>query len=252
MPSQTLHAFGDPLQDMFADAPKGVVEQLRARSRVEIVHRGECLMREGEASTRMCFILQGVIGMVTTAEDKASHVMGLLLPGDSFGRMFNGPMPHSIEVLTDAVILAIDRGAFEQMLRDHPEVEHHFIVTMLNELDAARTWVMILSGTRVLERVAAFIAILFRRLGRTPPSAAPRTNVVQLPLSRNDISRCLGIRKESLSRALHRLAEDGLIRLLTPDRIEVPDLCALVEASGNDLDLDSPRHERRYASPVLR
>lgn len=251
MPETSLRTLGDPLKDVFAHAPSGVIDQLRAHSRIEAVRKGDCLMREGEASTRICFILQGVVGMVTAMDGRASHVLGLLLPGDSFGRMFNGPMPHSIEVLTDAVVLCIQRDAFEQVLRANPEVEHHFIVTMLNELDAARTWVMILSATRVVERVAAFISILFRRLGKNTMPAATRSKVIQLPLSRGDIARCLGIRKESLSRALHSLDEDGLIRLLAPDRIEVPDHAALVEASGSDLDLDSPpERERRYGSPV--
>lgn len=251
MSAISAYALGDPLRTIAPHAPASVIEQLRAHSRTDVVRRGEWLMHEGEICVSMGFVLQGVLGMVTAVDGRTPHVLGLLLPGDSFGRVFNGPMPHSIEALTDAVILRVERDAFERVMRAYPDVEHHFIVNMLHELDAARTWVMILNGTRVFERVAAFIAILVQRLGKQPAADAPRPAVLQLPLCRDDIARCLGIRKESLSRALHRLDEDGLIRLLAPDRIEVPDFDALVEASGNDLDLGGrAQDERRYASPA--
>lgn len=194
--------------------------------------QGDIVMREGEVGKTVCHVIKGTLGMVQTSGEGKAHVIGLLLPGDAFGRIFDGEMPYSVEALTDAVILNIDREVFETALRETPAAEHALIVSMIDELDAARAWALVLSSARVIERIAAFLSILVRRQqphgGKWP--TGPLT--LLLPLSRKELARSLGVRAESLSRAIHGLAENGIIEVVSASTLRVLDTEALFEASG--------------------
>lgn len=61
---------------------------------------------------------------------------------------------------------------------------------------------------------------------------------LHLSLSRKDLAHYLGTRRESLSRAVHALAEKAILRIINPEIFEVLDLQALTDMSGDDLTLD--------------
>lgn len=215
--------------------PEALDRIVRATS-LRHVRRGEMLMREGEIAATLGKVVEGTLGMVQAMPQGTPHVLGLLLPGDVFGRVFDGPIPHSVEALTDASVLWIDREIFEDTLRETPAAERALIVSMMDELDAARAWVLILNSPRASGRVAAFLAVLVRRL--QPHGLAWPTGPVtlRLPMARKDLARSLGLRPESLSRAIHRLVRAGVVEIVSSAILHVPDPDALIEHAGQDSD----------------
>lgn len=212
------------------------IETILSHAQIKKVHSGEILMHEGELCSCMGWVIEGALGMAKSFAQHPSHIIGLLLAGDSFGRIFNGPILHRIEALADTSVLCIERDILEEALRINPDIEHQFIVSMLSELEAARTWVLLMSGTLVHERVAAFLAILAKREIIKAGKKNPKLVVVQFPMARKNVARCLGIRKESLSRGLHKLEREGLIRIRSTDKFEIYNLAELLDAFDNDLN----------------
>ena len=131
--------------------------------------------------------------------------------------------------------MRLARAGFEAVLRRAPEVERAFLVTLLDELDAAREWILMLNGQKVIERVASFLLILLRR---KDPAVAGRPPVLTLPLSRANLAHYLGTRPETLSRALHELEDRGAVRLRDPYLIEIADRARLAAIAGPDLVYD--------------
>jgi len=217
-----------------------VRDQFSRTARLCAVRKGDIIVEDGVVSADVGYVLEGSLGMTKALADGHVHVIGVLLPTDMFGRLFDGPNSHRLEALSDGQLLCFARAPFEALLREAPELERMFLVSVLDELDVAREWVLVLNGTRVVERVAAFLIILARRKGMLADEAAPSPVTIQMPLARADFARCLGVRPESLSRALHRLARQGMIGILDADRFEILDLPALVAASGRDLDEPAP------------
>ncbi len=211
------------------------------------VHHGEILVHAGEVTPTLGHLIEGTLGMVRAMPQGKPQLMGLLLPGDVFGQIFDGPMPHAIQALTDAVVLSIDRQDYEAALGSMPMAEQALIVSMIDDLDAARAWILILSSARAVERVAAFLEILVQRQ-HVPGSANPTASVtLRLPLGRKDLARCLGIRPESLSRAIHSLANDGIIEIVTVDIFRIPDPAALVAASAGAFEIAERPKEHQGA-----
>lgn len=223
------------LEKLLDSLQPDVTERLLSQATVHDVAAGETLIERGVRSESVGYVLDGTLAMAQVLEDGKKHIVGLLVPTDIFGRLFDGPSNYRIEALSAARILSFPRAVFEQVLKDNPEAERLFLVHLLDEVDAAREWLLLISGRKAVNRLASFLTILlrrsrFKRLGGHP--------VVHVPLSRKDLAHYLGARPETLSRAFHELEGKGILRIVDPHHFEVLDEQALTDASGDDLALD--------------
>ena len=212
-------------------------QDLLAISELHTVPAGTVVIPEGERSDQLGYIVDGTLAMKKRLPDGRTHIIGLLVPTDLYGRIFDGASAYRIETLTEARLLSFDRAGFERILAGAPEVERMFLVEILDELDAAREWILLLGGRKVVERVASFLLILCRRRARElvpePQAAGPVR--VHIPISRTDLAQYLGARPESLSRALHELERVKAIHMNDPYDFELVDIARLVEIAGHDL-----------------
>lgn len=227
---------GNGLLEKLLDALEPeVTERLLSQSVLRDVAAGETILERGERPENFSYVLDGTLAMVQVLEDGRKHIVGLLVPTDIFGRLFDGPSNYRIETLSDARILSFPRAVFEQVLRDKPEAERLFLVHLLDEVDAAREWLLLISGRKVVNRLASFLIILLRRSKSKGKSGAAE---VQVPLSRKDLGHYLGARQESLSRAFHQLEEKGILQIVDPYNFRIVDEEGLINASGADLTLE--------------
>lgn len=226
---------GNGLLEKLLDALQpDVTERLLSQATLRDVPAHEIILERGMRSEDVGYVLDGTLAMVQKMEDGRKHIVGLLVPTDIYGRLFNGPSNYQIEALSDAQILSFPRMFFEQVLRDNPEAERLFLVHLLDEVDAAREWLLLISGRKAVNRLASFLIILqrrskFKRIGGQ--------TVVHVPLSRKDLAHYLGARPETLSRAFHELERKGILRIVDPHHFRILDEEALIDASGDDLTM---------------
>ena len=228
------------LEGLLQALPEAQRAELEGMARLRDIGEGTSLVREGERHETVGYILSGALGMQKTLPDGRLHVIGLLVQHDMFGRLFDGPSGFDLVALAPAELIEFDRDAFEAFVARHPEAQHLLLTRILDEIDTAREWLLLMSGHKVVERVAAFLLILFRRALRQPGQKKPRDIRIALPIRRVDLAHYLGTRPESLSRALHDLQREGAIHLVDPNTVEVSSLRALVGAAGSDLLLSGP------------
>ena len=154
-----------------------------------------------------------------------------------FGRVFDGPLNIAIEAVVDVEVCAFRRAAFEDLLLRSPELERIALLNILNELDRARDWLIILGTPKVRGRLAGFLLVLCTRFAHYDHMLRRgngRYFDIQVPIGRTDLAHLLGARPESISRAFRALADSGSIALKQPDLIEIRDLEALAEEAGED------------------
>jgi CRP/FNR family transcriptional regulator len=207
-----------------------------------IVHsfpEGEVVVPEGVHAERIGYVLDGALGMQKRLSDGRTHLIGLLVPTDMYGRVFDGESGYDLVALSETRAFSFPRDAFEEAMGSSPEVERRFLVSLLDELDAAREWILLLGGHKVVERVASFLLVMLRRTLRSDANAeggrAGKSLVVRIPIRRKDLAHHLGARPESISRALHELEGSGTVMLEDAYTIRVTNVPALVAVSGVDL-----------------
>lgn len=225
----------------FGDLPDQVKSELRSICRMQGFRAGDTIAEIGTHPASIGIVRKGILRMQKTLPDGRQHVVGLLVAGDMFGRVFDGNMHFSVEAATDAVVFQLRRGPLEDILLRVPALDRTLLLNMMSELDRARDWMIILAHPKVRGRLAGFLLLFCSRFGANEDVVALKGGVirVRIPLARTDLANLLGARVESISRGLHALADDGIIDIIRPDLIAIRDLEGLLDEVG-DPDLASP------------
>lgn len=217
-----------------AELPQDVREKLNEICELRKVEKGQIIAHPGEVSDLVGFVSEGILRMQKTLPDGRQHVVGLLVPGDVFGRVFDGAMQFSIEAATDAKVFMFPRRAFEALLSASSELDRLMLLHFLNEIDRTRDWMVILSNPKVRGRLAGFLLMLCTRFRNIDGMLGSINGMltVGIPISRADLAHLLGARAESISRAFHALADDGIIDIIRPDLVVLRDIEVLADEAG--------------------
>jgi len=118
-----------------------------------------------------------------------------------------------------------------------PNIAHRLLEMTLDELDAAREWMLVLGRKTAREKIASLLSIIARR-DASLTANTPRIDhiVFDLPLTREAMSDYLGLTLETVSRQISALKRDGVISLEGKRRVTVPDMGRLMEEAGDDSD----------------
>ena len=107
----------------------------------------------------------------------------------------------------------------------------------LDELDAAREWMLVLGRKTAREKIASLLSIIARRDSTlNMNSMASGQMVFDLPLTREAMADYLGLTLETVSRQISALKHDGVIELQGKRHVTVPDFGRLMEEAGDDSD----------------
>jgi len=209
---------------------------LDAMCRMQRYRAGQTVIQEGETTDLIGCVLTGILRMQKTLADGRQHIVGLLVERDMFGRVFGGSNEFAIEAASDVEFCAYPRGAFEDLLMRSPDLDRAVLLNILNELDRARDWLIILSNQKIVARVAGFLTLMCSRFAYVDHLLQARDEglEVKIPIGREDLAHLLGTRPESISRAIHWLEDEGDIRILEPNRILIRDLQSLARRAGED------------------
>jgi CRP/FNR family transcriptional regulator len=192
------------------------------------------------AADRMDFVASVVTGVATltqTMEDGRTQMVGLLLPSDFVGRPGRDRAPYNVTATTDVMMCCFRKKPFEALMARTPNIGQRLLEMTLDELDAAREWMLLLGRKTAREKIASLLSIMARRsaslAGR--PSAAGGLSF-DLPLTREAMADYLGLTLETVSRQMSALKRDGIIELDGKRQITVPNLDRLGEEAGDDAD----------------
>jgi CRP/FNR family transcriptional regulator len=205
-------------------------------SRRRMVKQGQTIMSDEDPADFFANVISGAIKLTKTLADGRQQIVGLLFAPDFLGRAHSSNNPYFAEAATDVELCSFPHDGFQRVLKEFPSIEHRLFEQTLDDLDAARDWMVLLGRKTATEKVASFLLLLARRSTltgcvHTPAPAVPR---FELPLTRADIADYLGLTIETVSRQITRLKTAGMIKLLENRLFVVEDMAALIKASGQD------------------
>lgn len=194
---------------------------------------GEAILWRGEPLTFVASVVKGVASLSKTLEDGRTQMVGLLLPSDFLGRPGRSEIEFDVTATSDVTLCCFDRVPFERLVDTTPRVAQRLMELALDELDAARDWMLLLGRKTAREKIATFIEMLVRRSRSDASNAQDQIN---LPMTRDQIANYLGLTLETVSRQFSSLKKDGVIDFNDRRTFRVVDLAALHEATGDDAD----------------
>ncbi|CUH12953.1 Nitrogen fixation regulation protein FixK [Jannaschia seosinensis] len=193
---------------------------------------GETILFDGDPMDFVGSVVTGCAMLTRRLEDGRSQMVGLLMPSDFLGRPGRSTAPYEVSAATDLTLCMFRRAPFEKLLVEVPHIRDRLLEMSLDELDAAREWMVLLGRKTAREKVATLLLLVLRR-SSLPISGVARAD---LPITREAMASYLGLTIETVSRQMSRLRADGVITLEGLRKVSAPDLEALALAAGEDSD----------------
>lgn len=197
---------------------------------------GQTVIWSGDRMDFVASVVTGIATLTQTMEDGRRQMVGLLLPSDFVGRPGRQVAAYDVTATTDLVMCCFRKKPFEEMMTKTPHVAQRLLEMTLDELDAAREWMLLLGRKTAREKIASLLAIIARRDAHLKLKTAKGNIVFDLPLTREEMADYLGLTLETVSRQVSALKREGVIVLEGKRHIVVPDFDRLLEETGDDSD----------------
>ncbi len=181
-------------------------------------------------------VVRGVASLTQAMEDGRTQMVGLLLPSDFVGRPGRDSAAYDVVATTDLVMCCFRKKPFEDMMVRTPHIAQRLLEMTLDELDAAREWMLVLGRKTAREKIANLLSIIARRDATLNLAGVEGPLEFDLPLTREAMADYLGLTLETVSRQVNALKRDGVIDLVGKRHVIVPDFDRLSEEAGDDSD----------------
>jgi CRP/FNR family transcriptional regulator len=197
---------------------------------------GQTVIWSGDRMDFVASVVTGIATLTQTMEDGRRQMVGLLLPSDFVGRPGRSAAAYDVTATTDLVMCCFRKKPFEELMSTTPHIAQRLLEMTLDELDAAREWMLLLGRKTAREKIASLLAIIARRDTSLKLKSAKGSFTFDLPLTREEMADYLGLTLETVSRQMSALKRDGVIGLEGKRHINVPNFDRLMEETGDDSD----------------
>jgi len=185
--------------------------------------RNSEIFGENEPAEYLYKIVSGSVRTYKILNDGRRQVGGFYLVGDIFGLEFADEHSLSAEAITDCKILVVKRNALNALAGRDASVAKQLLTLTGCELHRVQNRILLLIKN-AQQRVAGFLLEMARR---DSPG-----DVIELPMSRQDIADYLGLTVETVSRTLTSLECVAAIEVTTSRRIVLRNRSALSHLNG--------------------
>jgi len=212
------------------------LKQLNKIKTQKVLKRGEHLFHQGDVSNGVWCLVSGQISVKTVDDQGRSILLRIGTEGETIGaRSFFAKEKHSAgaQALTRSHCCFIRKEAINELLEDHPKIALRFLEIIASNLRVAHETVLRGATMNLRERLTYLLLEFGRQFGT---ETVQRSVAYTLPVSRRDLAELLGTCPESLSRAIRKLREDGVVQIKM-NKVNIASMAELQKS------LDSPRRQ---------
>lgn len=195
---------------------------------------GQLITCEGDRMDFVASVVSGAATLTRITEDGRAQIVGLLLPGDFLGRPGRETAAFNAAAVSKLVLCCFRHKPFNEMMQKTPQIARRLLQMSLDELDAARDWMLLLGRKLAREKIASFLLIIAKREAALHNSQLGGRMEVELPLSRAAMADYLGLTLETVSRQISALNREGIIELTDKRLVILPDFGLLANEAGGD------------------
>jgi CRP-like cAMP-binding protein len=194
---------------VFKGLNKEDIKQLRKVTHSRMAQKGEYIFREGERSSTLFVIKDGLVKLTKTSADGKEQIVRLLFPGDFFG-LFSllRDEKHYLnaETIQQTEICSIEKKDFLKVMEGNSDMAFRFLVAMNDRLYEADESVGNLSLMEVEQRLAKALLLFHEKL-------KIKNEPFMLPITKKDLASFIGTTPESVSRKLLTFMSQHIIHM---------------------------------------
>lgn len=169
-------------------------------------NRGAEIFGEAEPAEFVYQVIEGAVRSYKLLSDGRRQINAFHLAGDIFGLENGETHRFTAEAIVETTVRLTRRASLAHIAENDTMVARDLLNMTAINLQHAENHMLLLGRKTSLERVAAFLLEMDRRL-----TAA---GIMALPMCRRDVADYLGLTLETVSRALSILHDKGILGFL--------------------------------------
>jgi CRP-like cAMP-binding protein len=182
---------------------------LAAQATYRKFKQGELVIGEADPIRSFYVVITGQLKLYRSSAEGKEQTLQLLGPGDPFGlctAFATESFPASAMAIVDSAVLLIPGTIMEATARQEPALLLNIISILSQRLKDSMTLIESLALKEIPGRLASFLRHLL------PKDAKNKNTAVELTISQRELAKILGATPEALSRALRKMANDGILK----------------------------------------
>lgn len=198
---------------------KEITEKINRRS----YKKGEMIFFEGDISDKLYVINSGKVKVFKYTKEGKEQILYIVSSGDFLGDLSllkKDEFKFNAEALEDVSICQLTKDDFDSVVRENPEIALKILEVLYERIFKLENLVQSLSTKDIEIRISGLLLGLIKDFGE------PQGNIIKLdlPLSREDMANYIGVTRETISRKLNSMQEEGIITLQGNKTIILNDL----------------------------
>jgi len=190
----------------FCELSKDEVARLMSNATVRRLPRNTLLFSQGDKADRFFMVLEGKVKLFTAMENGDQGVVEVIEPYHTFAEaaMFaSGRFPVNAEIVEASRLVQVSNEPFFRELQENPNLTFKILATMSRRHRRLLRQISELKLKSPGQRLGSFLLSL--------TDAQEGSAHVKLPFDKTLIASRVGMKPESLSRAMARLREIGVV-----------------------------------------
>jgi len=228
---------------LFGAVPDEAVARLVGNRGPRAFEKGVMLFNQGEPADAFYVILDGWVKISRISSDGDETIVGVFTRGETFAEaaMFLGGLyPVNAEIISPCRLLRIDSVAFRRLLDGEPDLSLAMLASCSKHLKYLVEQLEQLKLLSAPRRIAEFLVTLC--------ACSEGECMVTLPYEKSLLANRLGMKPESLSRAMLKLKPLGVE--VKRDHVAIRDCQALANYARHGKTEVLPFKQRTNAPPT--
>jgi CRP-like cAMP-binding protein len=203
--------------------------ELMRHARTLYVRRGQTVARRGEPVPGLLAVAYGMVKLTLRGTTGAERVLRLVGPSQTFGEVvlfLQRPLPLDAVAVVDTRLVLVPAQPLLALMERDAHFARSLVASLCERMHALVCDFEATTMHGAAERLAAYLESL---------AASPTATRVTLPAAKKLIAARLGMTKETFSRALHELAQAGLLQVAGRDVLLLDR--ARLARTGQDVDV---------------
>ncbi|MDR3418140.1 MAG: Crp/Fnr family transcriptional regulator [Nevskia sp.] len=198
-------------------APAEKAELARLGEVVDFKTPGSLIFSQGDDAAFIHLLVDGLVRTYHTLQNGERQVVAFHWPGDLLGLAEDGRHVSSAQAIVPSRIYRFPTAKLARFLLKHPKVQDGFLVKAMHDLRAAQRQLIVMGKFDVTRRLAALLV----DCSGHEHYFDPKSGVLTLPMSRDDVADYLGTSVETVIRAVTRLHREGLVERIRPRELKL-------------------------------
>lgn len=185
--------------------------------------KGEMVFFEGDKSEKLYVINSGKVKIFKYTKEGKEQILYITSAGDFLGDLSllkKADFKFNAEALEDVSMCQLTKDDFDQVVKENPEIALKILEVLYDRISKLENLVQSLSTKDIESRISRLLLSFIKDFG------VPEDNIIklELPLSREDMANYIGVTRETISRKLNSMQDEGIIDLVGNKTIILKDM----------------------------